>query len=167
MPNLSSDLPKRSDLFDALNQAGRELSTATVLFHSALAERFGLNATDWKCGDLLMRMGPLTAGQLAELTSLTTGAITGVIDRLEKAGFARREKDPHDRRKVIIQPLYEEAERRTASFLDAYAHTWTELYSSYSDQDLALILDFITRSVKVTQEETFKLRKKAGEQRKT
>jgi len=166
MQNLSSDLPKRADLFDTLNQAGRELSTATVLFHSALAEQFGLNATDWKCGDLLMRMGPLTAGQLAELTGLTTGAITGVVDRLEKAGFVRREKDPHDRRKVIIQPLYEEAERQTASFLDAYAQVWAELYSSYSDQDLALILDFITRSVKVTQEETLKLRQKTGKHKR-
>jgi len=162
MSDLSSpQSTKRAELFDTLNQTGRELSTATVLFHSALAERFDLNATDWKCGDILMRMGPLTAGQLAELTGLTTGAITGVIDRLEKAGFVRREQDPHDRRKVIIQPLYEEAERRTASVLNAYAQIWAELYSSYSDQELALILDFMTRSVKVTQEATARLRAEA------
>ena len=86
---MSSLFPPRAELIDTLSQAGRELSTVTILFHSALAEKFDLNATDWKCADILIRLGPLTAGQLSELTGLTTGAITGVIDRLEQRGFAR------------------------------------------------------------------------------
>jgi DNA-binding transcriptional ArsR family regulator len=88
-------------------ELGREVSARMVMFHQAIAERLGLNATDHKALDLLGRAGPITAGELAELTGLTTGAITGIIDRLEKAGFVRRENDPKDRRRVIIRPLME------------------------------------------------------------
>lgn len=157
MTNLSSPLPQRTELLQALQQAGRELSTTTVLFHSAMAEQFGLNATDWKCAEVLTRTGPITAGELAELTGLTTGAITGVIDRLEQVGFARRERDSHDRRKVIVQPSLEREQEITqlfTSLLQGYA----ELLSAYSDQELAFILDYITRSSIVMQEATVKLR---------
>ncbi len=64
---------------------------------------FGLNATDWKCYELLTQAGSIPAGELAELSGLTTGAITGVVDRLEQADFAMRRRDPNDRRRVIIQ----------------------------------------------------------------
>jgi DNA-binding MarR family transcriptional regulator len=156
---LSSPVPERIELINALTQTGRELSTATVLFHTAMAEQFGLNATDWKCADIVSRMGPLTAGELAELTGLTTGAITGVIDRLEQAGFTRRERDPQDRRKVIIQSLTDreqEVYERFGSLREGYA----ELLSSYSDQELAFILEYMTRSVAVMQEATARLRAK-------
>src|SRR5262245_4534642 len=81
------------------------MSTATIMFHQAVADRLGLHPTDHKCADILFLKGPLSAGELAELTGLTTGAITGVIDRLEGAGFVRREDDPRDRRRVIVRVL--------------------------------------------------------------
>lgn len=160
MINVSSPLPPRTELIEALSQVGRELSTATVLFHTAMAEQFGLNTTDWKCADIVARMGPLTAGQLAELTGLTTGAITGVIDRLEQAGFARRDRDPQDRRKVIIQPVPEREEEATAYF-EALLQGYDKLLSSYSDQELAFILEYLTQSVVVMQEATNRLRSEA------
>lgn len=160
MQSLSTPLATRTELLAALNQAGRELSTATVLFHSAIAEQFGLNATDWKCADIVARMGPLTAGQLAELTGLTTGAITGVIDRLEQAGFVRRVKDPHDRRKVIIQPI-PEREQETYQRFNALLQGYVALLASYSDAELAFILDYVIRSTVVLQEATTKLRQEA------
>src|SRR2546427_10347158 len=88
----------RAELLAALNEAARRQSTATVLFHAAVAERLGLSATDHKYADLIARQGPMTAGELADRAGLTTGAITGVLDRLEQAGGGRRERDPHDRR---------------------------------------------------------------------
>src|SRR5215475_10461124 len=88
---------------DDWQEAGRRLSTATIMFHQALADQLGLHPTDHKCIGLLGSAGSATAGELAEATGLTTGAITGVIDRLEAAGFVRREDDPHDRRRVIIR----------------------------------------------------------------
>src|SRR5216117_3098234 len=89
----------RAELLAALNEAARRQSTATVLFHAAVAERLGLSATDHKYADLIARQGPMTAGELADRAGLTTGAITGVLDRLERAGWVRRERDPHDRRR--------------------------------------------------------------------
>ncbi len=85
MSEVSSE---RTGLLDEMQRAGRELSAATIMFHQAIADRLGLNPTDHKCLDLLASKGLMTAGELAEMTGLTTGAITGVIDRLEAAGFA-------------------------------------------------------------------------------
>ena len=95
------------------------MGTASIMFHQAVADRLGLNVTDHKCVDLLLLNGPLTAGELAQKTGLTTGAVTAVIDRLERAGFARREDDPHDRRRVIVSVVPQrlgEIERLFRSF---------------------------------------------------
>ena len=118
-------------------EVGRELSARTVLFHEAFASWLGLNATESKCLDLVVRAeGTLTAGRLAEQTGLTTGAITGVLDELERAGYIRREKDDRDRRQVLVraQPErlkeaqelmlpFEAAWRRTRRFMRAPLRT--------------------------------------------
>src|SRR5690349_15820511 len=95
---VSRALARRDELLHDLRLAGRRLSTATIMFHQAVADRLGLNLTDHKCVDLLLLNGPLTAGELASLTALTTGAITAALDRLERGGFVKREDDPEDRR---------------------------------------------------------------------
>ncbi|WP_051470122.1 MarR family transcriptional regulator [Fischerella sp. PCC 9605] len=163
---MSSSQSKRAELIDALSQAGRKLSTRTVMFHSAIAQRVGLSTTDHKALDILIRTGPITAGQLAELTGLTTGAITGVIDRLEKVGFVRREKVSNDRRRVLIQPLEERADLAIAPLFDSFSQAMAELYSRYSDQELAVVLDFMIRSTTILQEETAKLQEEATAARK-
>src|SRR5262245_29900394 len=94
---------ERAEVLATLPAEFRQLSVATIMFHQAIADRLGMNVTDHKCADLLERNGPMTAGELAEQTGLTTGAITGVIDRLEQAGFVRRAPDPGDRRRVIVE----------------------------------------------------------------
>src|SRR5580765_8467755 len=105
-------LPERAALIDALDrEIGRKVSIAILVFMNAVADRIGLSLTDLFCGELLSRTGTLSAGELAELTGLTTGAITGVIDRLEKNGYARRENDPQDRRRVMVRALPEKWER--------------------------------------------------------
>src|SRR5437867_12726632 len=92
---------------------GFRLSTATVLFHAAIADRLGVGATDGKCYSILRQTGPITAGELAERTGLTTGAITGVIDRLERADLVCRARDPNDRRRVVLE-LLNDPERERA-----------------------------------------------------
>lgn len=92
------------DLLARFSELQRELSTMTVLFHSRIAEQMGLSGTDHKCLELAMRAKvPLTAGQIAQLSGLSTGAVTGVIDRLERRGLVRRLRDPRDRRKVLVE----------------------------------------------------------------
>jgi len=80
-------------------------SIAIVLFHQAVAERLGLGPTDHKCLDLLRERGPMTGSDLAAITDLTSGAITGVVARLERAGYLRRAPDPHDGRQQILSPV--------------------------------------------------------------
>src|ERR1700743_310149 len=84
---------------------GREFSTAIVMFHEAVGRLMGLSAVERKCIDVLRRLGPVSAGTIGEHTGLTTGAVTGLMDRLEKAGYLRRARDPQDRRKVVVELL--------------------------------------------------------------
>ncbi|HET9139591.1 MarR family winged helix-turn-helix transcriptional regulator [Actinophytocola sp.] len=92
------------DVLERFGRIGREMSTMTVLFHSRVAEQMGLSGTDHKCLELVIRApAPLTAGQIAQQSGLSTGAVTGVIDRLERRGFVHRVRDPHDRRKVLVE----------------------------------------------------------------
>lgn len=107
---------------------GRESGTLTVLRHARIAERMGLSATDHKVLELAGQSpGPLTAGRIAELTGLSTGAVTGVMDRLEKAGLARRVRDTADRRKVLIEVVPGAMERHAPLFESAYTTMKTVL----------------------------------------
>jgi DNA-binding MarR family transcriptional regulator len=158
---VSTRKPDRAELLARMNQAGRQVSTAAILFHTAVADRLGLHATDHKCADFLYMKGPMTAGELAGLTGLTTGAITAVIDRLEKAGFVRREEDPGDRRRVIVRVL-PKCHREIAPLFESFAAAQEELCARYSDRELAAILDYLTRSQQVAHEQTLKLRREAA-----
>ncbi|KAA9161900.1 MarR family transcriptional regulator [Amycolatopsis acidicola] len=101
-------------------ELGRESSTLAVLRHARIAERMGLSGTDHKALDLAAREeGPLTAGRIAQLTGLSTGAVTGVIDRLERAGFVRRVRDTRDRRKVLVEILPMDEEKYAPLFASA------------------------------------------------
>src|SRR5262249_20639760 len=101
----------RKELIAALHVALRDTSGLGVIFSHAMAERAGINSTDLECLYFIQWRGPLTAGALAEATGVTTGAITGVIDRLERAGYASRERDAEDRRKVMVRALPAVAEK--------------------------------------------------------
>lgn len=140
-------------------ELGREYTTRLILFHQAVAERLGLGPTDHKCLDLAMTCSAeaLTAGRLAELTGLTTGAITGVIDRLEKAGFVRREKDPGDRRQVVVQVVPERM-REIATLFEPHAKAWASLCARYSDEELTLVQRFMRDSIGLLGEETARVR---------
>src|SRR6185369_8890557 len=94
---------RREEALDALNREVRGWQADQELFDSVVMERAGLNRTDWRCLDILGTRGPMTAGQLAEAVRLTSGAVTGVLDRLEAAGLVRRIRDTKDRRKVIVE----------------------------------------------------------------
>jgi DNA-binding MarR family transcriptional regulator len=154
---VSRELPPRAKLLESLVLSGRQLSTATVMFHQAVADRLGLNVTDHKCMDLLLLGGPLTAGELAEKTGLTTGAITAVIDRLEQAGFVSREDDPHDRRRVVVQ-VVEKRSRDIERLFEPFGAAFGKLTSQFKDAELATILDYMDRSREALRTSTLELR---------
>jgi DNA-binding MarR family transcriptional regulator len=128
MPKASKS---RADLLKQLEETLRKVGAQSVLLSDTVAKIVGLNSTDLECLDLLEMAGPITAGRLAEHAGLTTGAMTAVIDRLERAGFARRLRDAEDRRCVRVEAL-----SRTA-----------RLHEDYDDRQLALVVDYLTRAL--------------------
>lgn len=143
--------------FRAFGEAFRELSTVTVFFHSAIAARLGLTLTEHKAFEIIARKGRVTAGELSELTGLTTGAITGIVDRLEKAGFVRRGKDPNDRRRVIIRPHPDGGDQFEPLF-ESLEREISKLHTRYTDHELAVILGYLTKGTAILQREGIKLR---------
>lgn len=128
---------------DALNRADlwRELSARTIFLHQAVADHLGLNITDHKCLDIVLTRGPMTAGRLAEDSGLTTGAITGVVDRLEKKGFVRRVAAPQDRRKTMIE-VVPEGVRQMEQLFAGLSQKTAEIVARYSAAERAAIDDF-------------------------
>ncbi|HEY1818198.1 MAG TPA: MarR family transcriptional regulator [Kofleriaceae bacterium] len=116
-----------------------------VLYNAALAETFGLQAADHKAFDLLLRAGPLTAGELGRATGLTTGAVTGLIDRLESSGFVDREPDPADRRKVLVVARPTAITSDIARRMKPLVRELRAVYDPYRAGELALLLDFVSR----------------------
>ena len=123
----------RDELTDAVLLALRESSGLGVLHSQAMAERLGVSSTDLECLDIIAMRGPITAGELARASGLTTGAITGLVDRLERAGLARREPDAADRRKVLLR-VTPAVEKRGAGLAKPMRDAMTELLSNYDDQ---------------------------------
>lgn len=135
------------------------MSTETIMFHQSVADVLGLHITDHKCLDLIRQYGAMPAGRIAELTGLTTGAVTGIIDRLEKAGYVRRANDPKDRRRTIVEPIRNKKwERKIEAVFIPFHERMHKLLSSYSDSELAFLLDVLTKSIEQTREESKKLR---------
>lgn len=141
-----------------VSDLGREISTNSLFFHEAVARNVGLNATDTRCLDLIIRAGEvqLTAGNLGKATGLTTGAVTAILDRLEKAGMVWRVRDAKDRRKVFVRPN-PEAMGRVAALYDEFGTAAMKLASSYRTRDLQVICDFLERNVVLLREGITKL----------
>jgi DNA-binding MarR family transcriptional regulator len=149
----------REAIIATLNdEVGRKSSTATILFQMAIADHMGLGLTDLVCGEILSRTGPIAAGELAELSGLTTGAITGVVDRLEKAGLVRRVNDPDDRRRVILEPVTARFEESGRDPYTALEEAFSEVYARYTDEQLVILLDFLRRSVDIYDEQAARIR---------
>lgn len=137
----------------------RQFNSLGAFFFRAAAAQLGINATDLQVIDILEISGPSTAGQLAELTGLTTGAITGMIDRLEKNGLVRRESDPKDGRRVLVRlSPSETAMKEIAPFFDSVGHKWDDIASKYDDQQIAFLTDFLRTGNAASKEEIARLR---------
>jgi DNA-binding MarR family transcriptional regulator len=126
----------------------RALSAWTLFFHAAVAEHLKLNTTDHKCLDMIWRCHEttpgecMTPGQLARETRLTTGAVTGVLDRLEQAGYVSREHDPEDRRRIIIRPVPERIKADVWPLFNGLSEGFERLCARYTDEELRRMIAF-------------------------
>jgi DNA-binding MarR family transcriptional regulator len=154
---MSTENSDRPAVVSNLIAALRALNRQAVLFSEAVAERLGMASSDVECLEVLIASGPATAGQLADATGLSTGAVTRMIDRLEGAGYVRRASDPVDRRRVIVEAVPERAATLAPLFDSIEKATAAEI-ERYPDVDLRLVLDFVRRTLELTRSETARVR---------
>ena len=141
--------------------AMRRTGSTLQLLGQVAAERIGVNATDLNCLNIVALTGPMTAGELARQTGLTTASITGVLDRLEEGGFVRRERDPKDRRRVIVNLNLGPGLREIGPTFGPLVMAWRAAAASYSDEELALLLGFQRRFLDIVRDQLDRLRGEA------
>ena len=129
---------------EIVGRLARRHSTAVVLFHHAVAERLGLGPTDHKCLDLLRERGAMVGSDLCAITGLTSGAITGVVARLERGGYLRREADPHDGRKQILHLALERSPIQDV--INPLREDVAKLLENFDARQLTAIAEFLTRT---------------------
>ncbi len=153
----------RAELEAAGIDAIRGWQTDQDIFDDATAEFSGINRTDARCIDILDREGPMTAGRLAMAARLTSGAITAVLDRLERDGLVRRVRDTTDRRRVMVETT-PEVMRRAAPVFGPLAEDGMAQMNRYTDDELELIVEFLERSRAMLQRHTIRLHGLIAEQ---
>ena len=157
-------MSNRQQLVEELNQASQRVGNRTVIFTHAIAGHIGLSATEFECLDFIQEQGPVPAGRLAELTGLTTGAVTGLIDRLEKAGFLHRTNDPGDRRRVLVEAVDNEA--ASAKIRELYgpvAAAFERIVEKYNEAELEVIIQYLHETVAMVERVTDEMNGLKGE----
>ena len=147
----------RAKLMQELEHALRRSSGQGAIYAQTVADVAGVSRSDMECLDFLNLEGRVTAGRLAEVTGLTTGAITGVVDRLEKAGLVRRERDGEDRRKVFIAVVPENV-AKIGRLYEPMQRAVLNDWETYADAELKVLLRFATQGYRTMLEATANLK---------
>ena len=155
---------KKRQAFEQLIYEIRRSQSATDRYDQAVADAVGLNRTDMRCLDVIEREGRVSAGRLADVTGLTSGAITTVIDRLERAGYARRTTDPSDRRRVLVE-LTPESALHSGQYYGEHAALAEQLYRRYSLDQIELLLEFVRGSSEFNERKAAELEEQTRKKR--
>lgn len=149
MSETAPDLPAEGVLPD------REFTSAVVMFHEAVGRLLGLSPVERRCLDVLDRLGPVPAGRIAEHTGLTTGAVTGMIDRLTRAGYVERTPNPDDRRSVLVtlRPNTPRDEL-LPTVLGPLGADMAEVNSHFDPAQLTAISEYLARTTQVLHRRT-------------
>lgn len=143
---------------EKFRQASREYSDASIMMHEAIAAKAGLSGTDHKYLGLIMKGGAMTAGEIARVTGLTTGAVTGLVDRLEKKQLVRRQANRNDRRKVVVIPNEKKVmELLEPIFADLQQQT-EKLILRFSEQEIQAVESYFTAATELMKTITQNLR---------
>ena len=145
------------ETLDRLRRLSQQCAFDSIQMHEAIGRKAGLSGTDHKYLGFLMQKGQMTAGELSALTGLTTGAVTGLIDRFEQKDLVKRRFAEGDRRKVIVEP---NTEKIMAVFEPLYKEFRSKselVMASFSEQELAVIESYFLKAIEVMNETTSKL----------
>ncbi|MFE5626886.1 MarR family winged helix-turn-helix transcriptional regulator [Streptomyces virginiae] len=152
---MSTDSPRTGDEWSRAELLARIVTESQrhyadySLFNQAMADSVGLHPTDMQCIALLdVEPGPVSTGDIARLTGLTSGSATRLVDRMVKAGIVERQADPNDRRRSLVA-LSPEARRRIGAAWDTPGRAFGAVLESYSDSELAVIADYLHRAAEV------------------
>ncbi|MEY9851824.1 hypothetical protein ABH923_001502 [Leifsonia sp. EB41] len=151
MDSTEPDASARDELIARLTDLGAQSASLTGLFQQRAAASYGLGVSDMKALDVLMRNGPQTAGQLGTALNLTSGAVTGIADRLIKRGFAQREADPADRRRVLISADFA-ALQSGPNVYRSIGEAFRRLHESLTTEQLAFLARYQEESIALTQQ---------------
>ncbi|MFE7464741.1 MarR family winged helix-turn-helix transcriptional regulator [Streptomyces sp. NPDC057499] len=141
--------PGRGALMAELTVESRRCMAAYALFGQAVADHLRLHPTDLQCLNLLgLEEAPVTTGRIAELTGLTTGSATRLVDRLERGGYVTRTRDTADRRRVLVTPVPERMAEVGAVWRRLNG-AWAAMFDAYDDEELALLIAHMRRTVEL------------------
>lgn len=149
-----------NDLLSQFRAASRQYSDASIFMHEAIARKAGLSGADHKYLGLILQYKSITAGEISKLTGLTTGAVTGLIDRLEKKELIERQFIREDRRKVIIVPNIENSMKLLKPFFDELQQKTTALLLTFSEEQIQTIKRYFTEATTIMNETSDNLNKK-------
>ncbi|MGW4531387.1 MarR family winged helix-turn-helix transcriptional regulator [Nocardia sp. NPDC004340] len=153
---------RRRALYDELSGESRRYMAAYTLFNQAIADKLGLHPTDLQCLSLLTAESqPLTVKQIADMTGLTTGSATRLVDRMERGGYVTREADPEDRRRVLVTPVPEAVARITATW-DDLGEGWEAMLSDHTDAELEAIIAHMRKAQELSKTQIARLRGARG-----
>ncbi|MFJ7512797.1 MarR family winged helix-turn-helix transcriptional regulator [Peribacillus simplex] len=153
---MSSDNRVNAALLESLTRSLQRYGMRSVLFQQNMALKIGVSHTDLKSAEILNETGPITAGELSKITGLSTGSVTALINRLEKSGYVKRERDQLDGRRVMIAPIPERQEQIKSHYQSLSVAT-KDLCSAYNVQELILINQFVEDITKIMDKENDKL----------
>jgi len=142
------------DLITRIRQLGQHYAYDSIKMHETIAQKAGLSGTDHKYLGFLLVNGKMTAGELCGLTGLTTGAVTGLIDRFEQKKLVKRRFDKEDRRKVFIEPNVKNIMALLEPLFSEFGKKTVDLISSFSVKEMKVIERYLGKSIQITNETT-------------
>ena len=149
-----------NDLIKRIRKLTQQYAYTSIQMHEAIARKAGLSGTDHKYLGFLIEKGKMTAGELANLTGLTTGAVTGLIDRFEKKKLVKRQFAKDDRRKIIIEPNTEKIMALFVPLYEEFRNESEKLIASFSNKEIKILETYFLKAIEIMNETTNKLNSK-------
>lgn len=156
---------RRRKSSEGMVRAGRALGHASATLNHAVAERLGLHPTAWECLSLLFEHGSMPAGRLAELTGLTTGSITGLVDRLESSGYVQRRRDPGDRRRVVVE-VVPEALADVPRLFEPMLDDMNRVHRGYTEEQMTAMVECLQDAADVLRRHALRIRTETAQRQK-